>query len=91
MTLDPETFSQLRQQVRRFVWDRLVPNEDRVEQEDEVPAELIAEMKSLGLFGLSIPEEYGGLSLIRFRGHLPKGAPQNFGRVLRIAMTPPRG
>lgn len=63
MALDPETFSRLRQQVRRFVSERLMPNEDRVEREDEVPAELIAEMKDLGLFGLSIPEEYGGLGL----------------------------
>ena len=63
MPLDPETFSQLRRQVRRFVRERLMPNEDRVEQEDEVPVELIAEMKDLGLFGLSIPEEYGGAGL----------------------------
>jgi len=63
MTLDPETFAALRNQVRRFVAERLVPNEDRVEQEDAVPAELVAEMKDLGLFGMSIPEEYGGLGL----------------------------
>jgi len=63
MALDPETFSQLRHQVRRFVSERLTPNEDRVEESDEVPIELVAEMKALGLFGLSIPEEYGGLGL----------------------------
>jgi acyl-CoA dehydrogenase len=63
MALDPETFSQLRHQVRRFVRERLIPNEDRVEESDEVPIELVAEMKALGLFGLSIPEEYGGLGL----------------------------
>ena len=63
MALDQETFSLLKESVRRFVQERLVPNEDRVEHDDEVPAELIAEMKELGLFGLSIPEEYG-LSLI---------------------------
>ena len=40
-----------------------MPNEDRVEEEDEVPAEIVAEMKALGLFGLSIPEEYGGIGL----------------------------
>ena len=63
MPLDALTFSHLRQQVRRFVTARLVPNEDRVEREDAVPEELISEMKALGLFGLSIPEEYGGLGL----------------------------
>lgn len=63
MALDPETFEQLRQQIRRFVRERLVPNEDRVEFEDAVPPELIAEMRDLGLFGLSIPEEYGGIGL----------------------------
>ena len=56
MTLDAETFSILKDSVHRFVQERLVPNEDRVEENDEVPAEIIAEMKALGLFGLSIPE-----------------------------------
>jgi acyl-CoA dehydrogenase len=63
MALDPESFSLFKDSVRRFVRERLVPNENRVEDEDEVPPELIEEMKHLGLFGLSIPEEYGGLGL----------------------------
>lgn len=49
--------------VRRFVDERLIPAEDRVEEEDAVPEEIVAEMRDLGLFGLSIPEEYGGLGL----------------------------
>jgi len=61
--MDQETFSALRETVRRFVAERLVPNEDRLEAEDAVPAEIIQEMRELGLFGLSIPEEYGGLGL----------------------------
>ena len=61
--MDSETFSILRDTVRRFVTERLMPAEDRVEQEDAVPPEIIAEMRDLGLFGLSIPEEYGGLGL----------------------------
>ena len=61
--MDQETFSALRETVRRFVSERLVPNEDRLEAEDAVPEEIIAEMRELGLFGLSIPEEYGGLGL----------------------------
>lgn len=63
MTLDQETFESLRQTVRRFVRERLVPNEDLVEEQDAVPAALVAEMRELGLFGLSIPEQYGGLGL----------------------------
>jgi acyl-CoA dehydrogenase len=63
MALDPETFSILKDAIHRFVQERLVPNEDRVEHEDDVPAEIIAEMKELGLFGLSIPEQYDGIGL----------------------------
>jgi acyl-CoA dehydrogenase len=47
--------------VSRFVRERLVPNEDRVEAEDAIPPEILNEMKEIGLFGLTIPEEYGGL------------------------------
>jgi acyl-CoA dehydrogenase len=61
--MDAETFSLLRETVRRFVDERLIPNEDRVEEEDAVPQEIIAEMRDLGLFGLTVPEAYGGLGL----------------------------
>ena len=61
--MDTETFAMLRETVRRYVNERLIPNEDRVEDEDAVPPEIIAEMRELGLFGLSVPELYGGLGL----------------------------
>jgi acyl-CoA dehydrogenase len=61
--MDADTYELLRSAVRRFVEDRLIPNEDRVEAEDAVPEEIIAEMRELGLFGISIPSEYGGLGL----------------------------
>ncbi|AIT81464.1 acyl-CoA dehydrogenase family protein [Novosphingobium pentaromativorans] len=61
--MDTETFAMLRETVRRFVDERLIPNEDRVEEEDAVPDEIIAEMRDLGLFGLTVPEQYGGLGL----------------------------
>ncbi|RVT94466.1 acyl-CoA dehydrogenase family protein [Sphingomonas crocodyli] len=61
--MDTETFAMLRETVRRFVDERLIPNEDRVEHEDAVPQEIIDEMRDLGLFGLTVPEEYGGLGL----------------------------
>ncbi|HWT13878.1 MAG TPA: acyl-CoA dehydrogenase family protein [Allosphingosinicella sp.] len=63
MPLDPESFELLIDTVRRFVAERLRPLEERVDREDEVPAEVVAEMREMGLFGLSIPEEYGGLGL----------------------------
>jgi acyl-CoA dehydrogenase len=63
MPLDRETLDQLLETVRRFVRERLVPNEHRVADDDAIPADIVAEMRVLGLFGLSIPSEYGGLGL----------------------------
>ena len=63
MVLDHDTFELLKESVRRFVRERLMPAEDLVEENDEVPPELLQEMKDLGLCGLSIPEEYGGIGL----------------------------
>jgi acyl-CoA dehydrogenase len=58
-----EVIDQLLEAVRRFVDGRLVPLEAQVDENDEVPADVVDDMKALGLFGLSIPEEYGGLGL----------------------------
>jgi acyl-CoA dehydrogenase len=63
MPLDPETFTALLDTVRRFVSERLRPLEEQVDRDDEVPADIVREMRDMGLFGLSIPEEYGGLGL----------------------------
>ncbi len=63
MALDPETLEHLLEAVRRFVAERLRPLERQIAEEDEVPEAVIAEMRALGLFGLSIPEDYGGLGL----------------------------
>ncbi|MES2755340.1 MAG: acyl-CoA dehydrogenase family protein, partial [Pseudomonadota bacterium] len=63
MALDPETFDALIDGVRRFVAERLRPLEGAVEAADAIPADVVAEMRELGLFGLSIAEEYGGLGL----------------------------
>ncbi|WP_343520321.1 acyl-CoA dehydrogenase family protein [Sphingomonas sp.] len=63
MALDAETFDALLDTVRRFVAGRLRPLEAEVEAADAVPDDLVEEMKALGLFGLSIAEEYGGLGL----------------------------
>jgi acyl-CoA dehydrogenase len=61
--VDDETFVQLRDSIERFVAERLVPNEMRLEIEDEVPEEIVAEMRELGLFGLTIPPDLGGIGL----------------------------
>lgn len=63
MIRDEETFSILLDSICRFVRERLVPKEASVAESDRIPAELVEEMKSLGLFGLSIPEEYSGMGL----------------------------
>jgi acyl-CoA dehydrogenase len=73
MPLDPESFDLLLTTVRRYVTERLRPLEARVEQDDEVPADIVEEMREMGLFGLSIPEEYGGLGL-------------NMGEEVRVAL-----
>jgi acyl-CoA dehydrogenase len=61
--LESDVFEQLRMAVRRFVRERLVPLERRVDEDNAVPASIVAEMRDLGIAGLTIPTEYGGLGL----------------------------
>lgn len=63
MAIDAESFELLLATVQRFVRERLIPAEDGVEEQDRVPDELIEDMKAMGLFGLTVPEEYGGIGL----------------------------
>ena len=63
MIRDPQTLNLLIESVVRFVRDKLVPAEGIVAETDEIPAQLIHDMRELGLFGLAIPEEFGGLGL----------------------------
>ena len=63
MIRDHETINQLVGLIERFVRERLVPNEERLAEEGKLPEDILEEMKALGLFGLTIPEEYGGLGL----------------------------
>jgi len=63
MALDPETREQLLETVRKFVREKCVPLEAKVADDDRVPDSIITEMRTLGLFGLSIPVEFGGLDL----------------------------
>ena len=54
--------------VRDFVKGELEPIADMVDEADHIPEEVIAKMKALGFFGMTIPEEYGGagLSLLEY-------------------------
>ena len=63
MAIDIETFSLLRDGVARFVRERLIPREREIAGLDRPPQELLDEVRELGLFGLTYPEEYGGLGL----------------------------
>ncbi|MEQ9506768.1 MAG: acyl-CoA dehydrogenase family protein [Hyphomonas sp.] len=63
MAFDAETRAALIEQVRRFVQETCVPVEAQVGEEDAVPQHVIDQMKALGLFGIAVPEEYGGLDL----------------------------
>jgi acyl-CoA dehydrogenase len=63
MIRDQSTLDALLDSVSRFVRERLVPAEEEVAETDLIPPAIIGEMKELGLFGLTIPEEYGGLEL----------------------------
>ncbi len=63
MAIDNESFDLLLASVQRFVRERLIPAENAVEEQDEVPADIVQDMKEMGLFGLSIPEAYGGIGL----------------------------
>ena len=63
MIRDNETLEALLDSVRRFVRERLVPAENEVSETDEIPAAIVQEMRDLGLFGMTIPEKFGGLEL----------------------------
>lgn len=61
MIRDPEMLDQLLSTIRDFVKNELVPLEHEVEENNAIPEHIVEQMKELGLFGLTIPEEYGGL------------------------------
>ncbi len=61
--MDGETFEQFAEQLERYVNERLIPAEGNLIENDAVPPEIIDEMREMGLFGISVPEEYGGAGL----------------------------
>ena len=63
MIRDKDVLEHITQTIRSFVNDQLIPREDWVAENDRLPEDIIAQMRELGLFGLTIPEAYGGLGL----------------------------
>jgi alkylation response protein AidB-like acyl-CoA dehydrogenase len=63
MATDTAVREELVATVRRFVEREVVPVASDLEHADEYPAALVEQMKDLGLFGITVPEEFGGLGL----------------------------
>ena len=61
--MDPEIFDAFIEQLRRYVRERLIPAEEDVIANDRIPDEILNEMREMGLFGITIPEEYGGAGM----------------------------
>src|SRR3984885_6009716 len=60
---DPDVRQEIVETVRRFVANEVVPVASGLEHEDRFPVEIVQQMRDLGLFGVTIPESYGGLGL----------------------------
>jgi len=60
---DPEIRAQMIETVRKWVAREVIPVASELEHADEYPEAIVDAMKELGLFGITIPEEYGGLGL----------------------------
>lgn len=54
---------QIAKTVKNFADNEVEPYANQIEEEDQVPGHLLEQAKQLGLFGMGIPEEYGGLGL----------------------------
>jgi acyl-CoA dehydrogenase len=59
----PEIFDAFIDQLRRYVRERLIPAEDDVIANDRIPDDILSEMREMGLFGITIPEEFGGAGM----------------------------
>jgi acyl-CoA dehydrogenase len=59
----PDDLRQLRDTVRNFVYKEAIPLEKQIDAEDKVPEILLEQLRAMGLFGITIPEEYGGVGI----------------------------
>ena len=63
MIRDPQTLHILVDTIAQFVNEVLIPRENEVAETDEIPADIVSQFQAMGLFGLTLPEAYGGLGL----------------------------
>lgn len=63
MIRDTETLQILLDSIRQFVNEALIPRENEVEETDSIAPDIVTQMREMGLFGLTIPEEFGGLGV----------------------------
>ncbi len=63
MIRDDGMLQQLLSTIRDFVRNELIPREHEVDENDRIPQDIVQQMREMGLFGLTIPEEYGGLGI----------------------------
>lgn len=61
--MDPEIFDAFIDQLKRYVRERLIPAEADVIANDRIPEDILQEMRDMGLFGITIPEEFGGAGM----------------------------
>jgi acyl-CoA dehydrogenase len=61
--MDADIYDAFIDQLNRFVRDRLIPAEEQLETLGRVPDDILAEMRDMGLFGVTMPEEYGGAGM----------------------------
>jgi acyl-CoA dehydrogenase len=61
--MDERDFADVLDAVRAFVREQVIPREDEIEETDDIPADLRATARRMGLFGYALPEAYGGLGL----------------------------
>jgi len=61
--MDADTLSDLVAAVRDFIRTAVVPLEEQIDAEDTIPARIVEQCKQMGLYGFTIPEEFGGLGL----------------------------
>ena len=61
--LDAESFTHFVDQLRRYVRERLIPAEKTILETDHIPDDILAEMRDMGLFGITMPAEYGGAGM----------------------------
>ncbi|MGY3171427.1 acyl-CoA dehydrogenase [Pseudomonas sp. TE12234] len=63
MIRDTETLQILLDSLRQFVSEVLIPRENEVADTDAIPQDIVEQMREMGLFGLTLPEEFGGLGV----------------------------